>query len=630
MRDDDIAYIPDAIAWLVDDGVAFRNARVNLASCSPSRASFLTGKPAHRHMFTRSGGAQGTTQYYDHSRDGVRVPFGWQGEAQWAGPIESQVTVARDGIDDPLYTSGNIYNWLKHDYTDLNNITDRAITTGLFGKYQTGFADSDATHLNDHLHDLEDIDVFTVLVGGWVDTRTPGNEIEFNGGVGDHWQYVIKRSSEVSYRKVRYNIPCSQAEVVDIGGGQRRITVTLDTADAYYESHEDWAYPLAIGDTVTLRSFHSTINGRQFTVETLPTDSTFTVLASSGTVGTYLVGDCFPEYLFQTNLIARDAAAFIAARDDDESFFMLVCPHTPHDGQTPFTHVTSDSHERSVVYEGTVASTEFMMWNGTGDPLGADPIPGAGPGAYSIPPTVDPAINPSGTPLQWRQRQEMMRSADDLVTTVKTALAARTDPFTGFTFADAGYQFMWADGALMNGEHGQLESKGKVWEESLSTPYYLRGPLLRDLHGTRRDEWVWIGDLALTILDWAGITDHFAHDNREGYSIMRKLGLIGSDEYPDRAIYCQTDESNGVDEVLYDADGYKVMTNASAVGSTGLSNQGLATGTYRLHRIFDGTFVDPFEEDAEDLSVSDPSRLAAMLARMALVKAAKGKNALVV
>jgi N-acetylglucosamine-6-sulfatase len=69
-----------------------------------------------------------------------------------------------------------------------------------------------------------------------------------------------------------------------------------------------------------------------------------------------------------------------------------------------------------------------------------------------------------------------------------------------------------SDNGFMLGEHRVASGKVLPYEPSIRVPLLMRGPGLAP--GTRREELVWNGDLAPTILDAAGASAPFALDGR--------------------------------------------------------------------------------------------------------------------
>jgi N-acetylglucosamine-6-sulfatase len=108
----------------------------------------------------------------------------------------------------------------------------------------------------------------------------------------------------------------------------------------------------------------------------------------------------------------------------------------------------------------------------------------------------------------WRRRQQSLQSVDQGVRRIVRALeraGALGDTLLVFT-SDNGY---------LIGEHRIRESKVLPYEPSIRVPLLMRGPGLP--HGETRDQLVWNGDLAPTILEATGATPAWEPD---GMSVL--------------------------------------------------------------------------------------------------------------
>jgi N-acetylglucosamine-6-sulfatase len=204
---------------------------------------------------------------------------------------------------------------------------------------------------------------------------------------------------------------------------------------------------------------------------------------------------------FQTDAITERSLAFIRRRAGDAPFFLwtnYVAPHTgrPRDLADP-THV--DSAVPAPRHRGAF----FGL-----------PLP--------RPPSFDeadvsdkpPAIRNRPPLKQWRiaaltethrQRLASLLAVDEGVERIVETLRETgelEDTLLVFT----------SDNGFMAGEHRVAKGKVLAYEPSIRVPLLMRGPGLP--RGVRREQLVWNGDLAPTILDAAGASAPFALDGR--------------------------------------------------------------------------------------------------------------------
>jgi arylsulfatase A-like enzyme len=207
---------------------------------------------------------------------------------------------------------------------------------------------------------------------------------------------------------------------------------------------------------------------------------------------------------YQTDEITRRSLAFLRPRP--EPFFLWVNYVAPHIGRP---RELADPRLGSTVPAPRHAAA-FL-----GAPLPRTP-------AFN---EADVSDKPPGIrrrmPLkQWRiralaethrQRLASLLAVDEGVARIVEALRETGE-------LDDTLLIFTSDNGFMLGEHRVAKGKVLPYEPSIRVPLLMRGPGITA--GTRREELVWNGDLAPTILDAAGASAPFALD---GSSLLRPL-----------------------------------------------------------------------------------------------------------
>jgi N-acetylglucosamine-6-sulfatase len=214
---------------------------------------------------------------------------------------------------------------------------------------------------------------------------------------------------------------------------------------------------------------------------------------------------------YQTDVISRLSEAVIRRRAARDAPFFLwtayVAPHTglPREpGDPPFaTPATANRHRDAFAGLAPPLSPAFDESDVSDKPAGI-------------------ARRPSFTPdtllmLQesWQQRQESLLAVDEGVAGIVRALR------------DAGELrntliLFTSDNGYMTGEHRVKAGKVVPYEPSIRVPLLMRGPGVPA--GVVRDEPVWNGDLAPTILAAAGARSPWAADGRSLWPLIRGKG----------------------------------------------------------------------------------------------------------
>jgi N-acetylglucosamine-6-sulfatase len=199
-----------------------------------------------------------------------------------------------------------------------------------------------------------------------------------------------------------------------------------------------------------------------------------------------------------------------------------------------------------VVRRHAAAPTPFFLWtayvaphNGTPrdllDPPGSSPVPAprhenAFVGAVLPRPLAFDEADVSDKPVAirsrprltgtrlahlqetWQQRRESLLAVDEGVARIVGALrdAGELDDTLLIFTSDNGY---------MNGEHRTPTGKVVPYEPSIRVPLLMRGPGVPA--GTSRDQLVWNGDLAPTILEAAGATAPWVFDGLSLWPFVR-------------------------------------------------------------------------------------------------------------
>ena len=213
---------------------------------------------------------------------------------------------------------------------------------------------------------------------------------------------------------------------------------------------------------------------------------------------------------YQTDDITDRSLAFIRPRS--EPFFLWVNYVAPHIG---LPHDLADPR---------VVSTTVPAVRHAGAFLGA-PLPRSPSFDEADVSDKPPHIRRRQPIRPWRiralaeahrQRLASLLAVDEGVGRIVDALRATGE-------LDDTLLIFTSDNGFLLGEHRVAKGKVLPYEPSIRVPLLMRGPGLPP--GTRRDELVWNGDLAPTILDAAGASAPFPLD---GASLLRPL--------PDRAI----------------------------------------------------------------------------------------------
>jgi arylsulfatase A-like enzyme len=136
----------------------------------------------------------------------------------------------------------------------------------------------------------------------------------------------------------------------------------------------------------------------------------------------------------------------------------------------------------------------------------------------SRPPIRTPTLR--GIAEEWRQRQRSLQSVDIGVKRLVDSLRETgqlENTIIVFT-SDNGY---------MNGEHRITGGKVQPYEPSIRVPLLMRGPGVPA--GERREQLVWNGDLAPTILEAAGARASWVPDGQSLWPVVRDADAPGDD-----------------------------------------------------------------------------------------------------
>jgi N-acetylglucosamine-6-sulfatase len=204
---------------------------------------------------------------------------------------------------------------------------------------------------------------------------------------------------------------------------------------------------------------------------------------------------------YQTDVITERSQAFIRRRAGDAPFFLWTNYVAPHTGRP------RDLADPTDVASAVPATRHRSAF------LGA-PLP--------RPPSFDeadvsdkpPAVRRRPPLKQWRiaalaeahrQRLASLLAVDEGVARIVATLRETGE------LADTLVVFT-SDNGFMAGEHRVATGKVLPYEPSIRVPLLMRGPGIP--RGERRDQLVWNGDLAPTILDAAGASAPFPLDGR--------------------------------------------------------------------------------------------------------------------
>ncbi len=550
MRYDDILHMPKTQGIFGSGTTTYLAHRAEKAACAPDRCALMTGLYSHNH---RIGSGNTTAQYYQYCADGKKVGSG--NSAVWVGPWESEAATPRLSNDDPQKTSGSLPNWLKSP--------GNSITTAMIGKYQNGYADSYQGNAG-HLRVPPGWDFWRAITGDESATYNGGVDDEYNSrfcsgptvpGVGTesiiHYKQKITSITVVQQGTIRIAeltlTPPSALETREIVAGDPVVVTGWAQFDA------DWnPNPGQYLAPPTISSYNSVTNQLRF--------------ITNAAVGTYTppAAYAYPASLHQSLVLARMAGEFIDGRAADESFFLYLAPHEPatDDGNV-------DNRRRE--YKDTEVSGAFSKFGGV--PMAVAPT--TGPSITSIvntgvsqlvscakphgitsstsvafhgiagmasrvpsgntfvtaTPTSDPLTLavPLGTGLPtstsatgavvrrsheelWQTRQELLISLDDIVDMTWSKIVERGwQAETIFVFT--------SDNGFMTGEHGVWDI-GYTWEESIHLPLVVKNQPGAGGGGSISIPTSTI-DLPMTMLDWFGLSNHYAHTKRDGISLAR-------------------------------------------------------------------------------------------------------------
>lgn len=636
-RWDDLYFMPELQARLVAKGIKYRNHRADLASCVPARAEFFTGR--HNTWHNQVQGTEDTFAKYAVEGRGLASQSVWDGtttqtQRVWYGPHEFEWPFNRDtATDDPQRDSGSLPNWLhaagvttaligkytNHYGRDVGSLTHQVPTgNGTVGAGESfDYGTPDASGIPIGARRIPpDWDYWYCHVGYSNDGNPTPNDnappnTRWDGGVTNNWyhwtvektigstptnmgttpmhaaNWVTRTPTWESYSKPISSIACSGS------------TATIITSVPLHG--------LAVGDEIIIEGV--THDGRYNTtpastnvpgvpaiVTGLLNEFLFTYTLQGGASGLgpaggsgqpAATGTVYHEKGYLTNRIAEQAVQFINGRGKSEPWFMYLATSSSHQESIP---ADTDTYEPSRKYAGVTPITSAFMWGGT-------------PGAKSPAATTPPNGNAKLT--QWAQRQDMLRSLDDLIAKVDDACKAKGwEPVFLFT-SDQGVMYGEHDywtGSIAGGDSTDFP-KWMAWEPCIKAPLIIRHP--RWEKGITHDEHTMQADLPLTILDWFGLTTHPAHAKREGTSLARLRRMGGSTTLA----AVQTGVANrnrGHFLVHQPQDGSSTPIQRSCyLTSDGFKFIETSTGAYPFTRAIYNLNVDP--EEQTNLLIANPS-----------------------
>ncbi len=226
---------------------------------------------------------------------------------------------------------------------------------------------------------------------------------------------------------------------------------------------------------------------------------------------------------YKTTVLADRSAAFIRdaeVRNDEQPFFLVVMPKTPH---------PEPNHEAKSRFDHHVSPDPMDLLE---KPDKMELIAGLTPTSFSkasfdhVDPTQPSWLRAVGdTPLSeankaqitsyYRDRLAAMLSVDDLVGTVMSTLEETGE-------IDNTVVFFTSDNGYVLGEH-RWHMKLVAFEESIRVPLYVRGP---GIAAQEIDRPIVNADLAPTIAELAGVTPGLPVDGRS------LVPLLSSGEAP--------------------------------------------------------------------------------------------------
>lgn len=462
---------------LVAKGTSFAHHRVTLGPCWTARCEWHTALYAPNHGMT-----QNTAQFYqDKYVNGIKTTGFLRTTAQWMGPYgkdlaaqaglarqrvshatQTSLGVLRDSDDDLQAFTGSLFQWLAREN----------VHCGIFGKFQNPMGQTDIIPAGVSEAHIQ-------LVGDNVTNYYTATYLELADDPTGHTNPYNGNGATPTLRSYGYNFAISAASWSSTAGGTAHITAA--------------GHGLNVGDQVGVQvTTQAGYNGFNFTV-TAATSNTFDYLVA-GPLSSASGGQVYNRQQYSAIQLGHWVEDFINARGDAESFFAYVAPHQPH------STTTGDySSATEKMYAGSVDPTDAIAWNGVAgqnSPVGAVPIT-------------------SGQQDTWRGVNELLCSVDDMLGIIIGALEARWgDDWTICFTSDQGIQ---------NGDQsarGQGSVKTGAWESSARSMCVWRGPDWAQNVVNTTQQTVH-ADLALTILDVFGLTDHHAHVTRDGRSLLR-------------------------------------------------------------------------------------------------------------
>ena len=216
--------------------------------------------------------------------------------------------------------------------------------------------------------------------------------------------------------------------------------------------------------------------------------------AVSGPLGA-ASGNAYNRQTYGAIQLGGWATEFFDAQADGDPFFLYIAPHSPHEDEG-----------------GGYGSAIEKLYAGAVDP--ATVAPGGSLAATYAEQIAVGYVANSTQRTTYEDRQELMASIDDMLTTIVGYLTARwgddwTIIFTTDQGIQNGEQSAWGNGAI----------KTAIWEGSTCSMLIMRGP--KFTAGATVDRMTVHADIPLTILDLFGLTDHHAHQDRDGRSLLR-------------------------------------------------------------------------------------------------------------
>lgn len=578
-RADDIYFMPQLRARIEAKGRRFLSHRADWASCAPPRASMMNGMQYENHNVNTSD----PDSYYKYIVQGRRISSSW-----WDGPWESQLTSARQAGDDPAQSSGSLPNWLAA----------AGITTGLVGKYQNGYArtptisgidygslDGAGTALGPSDFPLgpkrvpPDWHYWFAKIGG--ETCAAGSASNWDGGNQNSYRGWFNEKLEGDFSNIGTNADAIGTPVYH----QYDQTVVSGSTTANVVTMRVDGHGLEVGDEVVIEG----CTPSAYNVTALVTDvvdaNNFKYAIASTPSNISVVGKCYISKYYGTRTMTEKALEFLARRREDEDWFLYYAIDAPHQG-------SNDNVEVERRYLNTVTTADRFYYGGV---------------AGAVAPTTNMAdAQASGAQAQWRQRQETLRTLDDCIAQIDDYLNERGWHDTVI--------IVTGDQGVHYGEHGiwkhgnnEYFAKATAYDVAAKPALFIRSK--KWAPGVVNRQLTMQADLGLTILDFFGLTSHVAHTNRDGQSIQRTFDA--SNPHPNRAQYLYHQYPNvGSFDAMIDADGWKWI-EAVYNGATLVKAEA-------LYNIYD----DP--DETTNLATTYPARVAAMTARAAVLKAARG------